>query len=781
MPTIPRRSLAALTAGVLVSASVLATAPAAFAADDTTPPTVVIESPADGTVFDANGAWVWLTVTDDSGAAPSWQVLIDDVLHYSGSSSGRTGVNLFVGHIPNGPHTLTVKAVDGSGNEGSVTRSFSVDYLEPVVQIARPQDGAWVRADEMVIEYGGTDSLGWTVRADGATIRSDGGYSGASFSFTPSGWADGSTHTIEVTGQDSVGRSATRSVSVRADAAAPVVAIDPLPVETLTRAHTLSGTVSDAASGVASVQVSFATRDGATCGGTAFSGWASIDGGTWSLAVPAAAADGDYCVIARAADAVGNTADSAAASVTLDVTGPLAPTGLAPAGELREAPATLSWAAVSDAASYQYRLWDDPWSMDSATPVDAATVSATLPLPLAGTWFWQVRGIDEFGNVGAWSDLAEFSVLDTPQLAVCDALCRVIGDTVPVEWDPFPGAVEYTVQVTGTDSAGDPVVVEQAVDGSATDTVVSLPSTFPTGTITVRLRAELDHEVAGSAYTNWSEPLNYLRFAAPGKPALLSPAPGAYVDGDDVSLAWTDDSSVVLWELRISLSPDLDEEGGLVDEEGGTGAALIDPMFLVVFLVGNLDDIPDGIRLDEIDALADCQSVLDFLESTGQEEVVDVPCADGAITIPTTVPDGSYYWQVRGIGFGALSEGESAGPWSDVGRFTVGDAPVVPQPGGAPVPSGPKTHGVPSTTDPDAGQLVAEPVAEPSHEPTPSDEGSASGSGADGGEAASDSPDGDAEAAPDGGFPVGWLIGGIVALVVLAGGGALVTFLLRRR
>jgi hypothetical protein len=769
----------------LVSASVLAAAPAAFAAADTTPPTVTIQSPSDGFVFDANGAWVTFTTLDDVGIQ-SWEVLLDGAHFYGGTTPGQVGVNLFVGHLSNGPHTLTVKALDTSNNEASVTRSFSVDYVEPIVEIASPQDGGWVRADSVTIEYNGADNLSWTVRADGGVIRSDSGYSGTSFDFTPLGWTDGSSHTIEVTGVDALGRSATRSVTVRADAAAPVVTIGELPA-LLVRSTPLGGTVSDASSGVASVQISFATRDGDACGATAFSTSATVEGGTWSAAMPGAASDGDFCLTARATDAVGNTADSSAASVSLDVTGPAAPTGLAPTGELLEGPTTLTWTPVADAEGYQYRLWDDPWSMESAPVVDVSSPSATLPYPLAGTWFWQVRGIDASGNVGDWSELVGLSVLGAPQLYACPSICRLVGTQLRVEWDPFPSAVGYTIQVTGTNSAGHPVVIEQQADGDASDAVVTLPSSFPTGTITVRLRAELDHEVNGSTLTDWSEPVNYLRFNSPRKPSLVSPAAGAYVDGDAISLAWTDDPSAMLWEVRISPTSDLDEDGGLLGDEGGTGGIAADPMILVVLFATELDGIPDGLRLADMDAMADCAALRDFLESVGEEDVLEMPCADGDLVVPDTLPDGEYFWQVRGMNLVAEGEGGpmgplTTGPWSSVGRFIVGDAPVVSEPDGSGAGGTTPTKTEADTATAPGSEPSDEPTADPSEEP--SDEPDVSGDGAgggssDGGEAAPETPEDGGQA--DDGFPVGWIIGGVVALIVLVGGGALIRFLVVRR
>ncbi len=771
MRTASRRALAALAATVLASSSALAAAPAAYAADNT-PPTITIDSPADGTVFGASGGWVTFTTADDVGVA-SWEVIRNGISLFTGTGAGQASVNLLVGDLANGSYSLTINAVDTSGNPASVTRSFGVSIAEPDVQLVSPVDGARVGAGLVTIGYQGVERMSWRVSVDGTVIRDEGGYSGTTFPYAPATpWADGSAHTVEVTGTDGAGRSRTVTANVTADAAAPVVTLDPPPPTTLPRATTLTGTVADAVSGIAWLRVMFAEYLDGACSSTEILGSPTVTGASWSLELPPTLVDGEYCVTVSAADEVGNVGMTTPVVVDLDVTGPDAPTGLSPDGESWDRPSALSWSSVADAVSYEYQIAEDPWQLDSADLVAASTTTAILPAPLDGIWFWRVRGIDAVGNPGDWSDVAEVSVLGAPQLD--DACgCRIVGGSIDLEWGAVPDVVSYRIQVTGADAAGAPVVFEQDVDGAETDATVTLPPGFPTGTISVRLRAELDHEVAGSTLTGWSERLTFLRFGVPSAPTLLAPAAGAYVRGDGVAFSWRDDPSAVFWELRVSSDPTLGPDGGLVPDVVEV-FPLLDPMLAALVLLGDATEIPDGIRLSDLDAALDCAVLRDVLQIDVDDP--DFPCSDGAFVLPMSLDDGTHYWQVRGIGFDTLFAGADPGAWSSVGRFVVGAAPVTPPPAAN---GGHRGHGG------SAGTGDAD-VVEPAPDGTgdggagePAGGGSGGTASGGGAEAGGDTPD--AEPVADDGLPIGWLLGGLGLLVLLAVAAGVIRFLVVRR
>src|SRR5690606_17279631 len=105
-----------------------------------------------------------------------------------------------------------------------------------------------------------------------------------------SGWVDGSAHTVAVTGTDYVGRTSTVTHTVYADAAPPVVGIGAVP-STVAAATVLTGTASDSGSGVTSVMLAFAEREGGDCTSTSgFGVMATLDGSNWSAPMPPTAA-----------------------------------------------------------------------------------------------------------------------------------------------------------------------------------------------------------------------------------------------------------------------------------------------------------------------------------------------------------------------------------------------------------------------------------------------------------------------------------------------------------
>jgi hypothetical protein len=153
--------------------------------------------------------------------------------------------------------------------------------------------------------------------------------------------------------------------------------------------------------------------------------------------------------------------------------------------------------------------------------------------------------------------------------------------------------------------------------------------------------------------------------------------------------------------------------------------------------------------------------------SSGTSEYVH----DGAESFDVSLSDGDYFWQVRGIEW--LSDSVvGEGAWSDVRTLHVGMPPLAatgPAAGGAAHPSP-----TPGPTPTESAEPTAEPSAEEPVEKTDdapdveTDEGSAGGS------------DPTAAGPGDSGFPIVWIIVGVV-IVALAGGGFFIRFLLARR
>ncbi|CAM4116657.1 hypothetical protein SAMN06265348_103277 [Pedobacter westerhofensis] len=114
--------------------------------------------------------------------------------------------------------------------------------------------------------------------------------------------------------------------------------------------------------------------------------------------------------------ALNDTAESkwsAIQNVTFDSTPPAQVTLTTPAtGVAATSPVTLRWDAAATAARYQLVIYksDQTTPYSSIFPVSLTTTSYTFTGVLGEKVYWQVRAIDAIGNVGAYSELRNFTV-----------------------------------------------------------------------------------------------------------------------------------------------------------------------------------------------------------------------------------------------------------------------------------------------------------------------------------------------------------------------------------
>ncbi|QNO37653.1 hypothetical protein H4J02_00985 [Protaetiibacter sp. SSC-01] len=748
---------------------------------DDIPPAVEISRPAAGEVV---GATLLLDYSVGDGLT-TW-MSIDGAPEQAVGAPPHT---IDVSGMSEGAHTVTVRSVDGFGNSGSATRTFVVDRTPPQLTVLTPAADAWVSAYYGVpIRVSSDEPLGneWRVSVDGSVVRGwTAGGQELSYTYVPPGWSHGSSHTIAVESRDPRGLVGQTQLTVLADATFPNVGFE-RPAGTLVPGSVLRGSASDV-SGIASVEFIFLETAGGECTLTElYRAPATVDGTQWELVLPNEVVSGEYCIGAAVVDGAGNSvrAYGYAYTVTVDATGPDAPTGLAPTGTLWTAPKELSWSAVADAARYEYRLAADADGLDTAPVFSVTATSAAPGLDLSSPFVWQVRGVDEYGNAGDWTDAQSVSVLPLPVIdGACEGLCGLVGHEFELEWSAVPGAVGYHVAL-GWGGPDHDEHVEVFELGADTDATIVVPADVPREAISLRVRAVLDEPLQGAAAGPWSQPLTYLHIGDPAKPRLLGPVAGTRVDGDAVELSWNDDPTVMLWELRISRVPLTDEDGGLrVDPQ-----PLLDPMILLLIATEFGGEVPSGLDFAEIDALLGCRA-LEELAGAGSEGIVlPFPCADGSYTLPDALADGDYYWQVRGYGI-TITAGagvlETAGPWSDVGHFEVGDdAPLAPGEGGSgTLPAAPTAPGSPTVQQPviDEGFAPGDDGTDDADDAS-GDDGAAGGAA--GGSAEGSGEPGDADepiVRSEEAFPFVWLIVGLAVLVALAGAVVFIRFVAVRR
>ncbi len=209
--------------------------------------------------------------------------------------------------LADGAHNLTYTTTDAAGNVSTASQTVSVDTMPPVVTIASNGthgNGTWFVSNAAVtitasdsgsgiasVEYN-LDNAGWQAYSNPLTL-SDG------------------IHTVQATAVDAAGNSSTpASTTVNVDTTPPLTAITaPLQNAVLAGSVNITGSATDATSGVASAQISFDNVH-----------WQSLSQpANWSYVWDTAPLpNGGAAIYARSTDQAGNTSKTAQIVVTLD-------------------------------------------------------------------------------------------------------------------------------------------------------------------------------------------------------------------------------------------------------------------------------------------------------------------------------------------------------------------------------------------------------------------------------------------------------------------------------
>ncbi len=176
---------------------------------DTTPPVVVLTTPADGTL--TNDATPLLGFTLDEANPGTTVVKVDGAVETKGSGDSLDA-------LADGDHTVSVTHTDRAGNGATTASTFTVDTTPPAVGITSPADGSFT-ADA-------TPTLTFTVEDPGASVlvAVDGTGVGKTTGDSLDALAEGG-HTVTVEATDEAGNVRTVSTSFTVDLTSPVVSI----------------------------------------------------------------------------------------------------------------------------------------------------------------------------------------------------------------------------------------------------------------------------------------------------------------------------------------------------------------------------------------------------------------------------------------------------------------------------------------------------------------------------------------------------------------------------
>jgi hypothetical protein len=435
---------------------------------DITIPTAAFTYPANNAYVTTLAPTITGTATDPAAGSPGtgvasvwfspgnndWRGPADGVTDTSGNGSWSTWSYLW--HVPaDGLYTIITHAVDNAGNQPLAQDRTSinviVDTTPPVTTITAPADGAYFTTVPVTITGTASDATSgmakveistnngstWTTLA--ATATSD-NWAHWSYTWTPP--ADG-VYTIKSRGTDKAGNvesvfTVDNTKTITVDRAKPAVAITaPLSAAWVPgSSFTITGTASDATSGVAKVEVSI---DGGV--------WTSVTGTTsWSYSWNPLPADGTHKLQAKATDKAGNFQTTAVISVKVDGHAPTS-TITAPAGG-----ATLNTATyvikgtAADTGGSGVKKVDISVDGGSTFPYTATGTTAwsfTWTLPSTpGSATIKTRATDIAGNV------------ETPGAGVMVTVDKTMPASVitaPVNGKALKGA---SATVTGTAAAG---------------------------------------------------------------------------------------------------------------------------------------------------------------------------------------------------------------------------------------------------------------------------------------------------------------------------------------
>lgn len=266
---------------------------------DTTPPTLVVDSPQEGLL--TNKKEVTVSGTAEVGA----KVYVQGS-EVTSNADGTFSTQLT---LAEGVHKIEVQALDPAGNEAKIARNVTVDTTPPAITISSPSD-AWQTS--AAVEVKGTTEANLVVTVGEETVQSD-----ASGSFAVVLTLAEGQHQIAVSATDPAGNQAVKEIVIKVDTTPPVISQASLndfagfvsePQVTLA----VSGTDGENGSGIATLWVSdTADFQGKT---ETFETTGSGDFVTWDLTPE----DGQKRVFVRYQDVAGHFSETKELVTVLD-------------------------------------------------------------------------------------------------------------------------------------------------------------------------------------------------------------------------------------------------------------------------------------------------------------------------------------------------------------------------------------------------------------------------------------------------------------------------------
>jgi hypothetical protein len=524
--------------------------------------------------------------------------------------------------------------------------------------------------------------------------------------------------------------------------------------------------------------------------------------------------DGKFCLRAVVSDYINHSATTSVI-VIVDNTKPTKPAPADTSGDW-ESFSDLEWSDSTDAngiEGYEYVVRDGDGDLVEKGETTDSNVALANPLTYPDEYVWRVRALDNAGNYSLWSAWTTIDVYGIPEITdPCG--CSVVSDSIYVAWTPvdlpsWADSFVYRVRFTEVET-GDKFSF--TVPSTETWYGHNIPASYPDGEWLIEVQAVYTYGVLEQAGT-FSEAVTVFRDSvAPDMPELYAPDDGDGFVDDSFTFTW-EDVDAELYEFRWATTDDTNDNGRLTpsnfyltldpeldaDELGlsegvywwqvrawdlaGNHSAWAEPQqFFIDTLApakatllapgdgssGAVDDVtfswePPAPAPDEFSRIQVSTSPTTGGDGSFTTTLGTWSLSDSAFVIED-FPNGTYYWHVR-----TFDSADNLGDWSDTWSFVIAK-PAPPAPPKATTTGSSSGSAIPGSTPTPTPEPTAEPTAKPSAEPSdePTEEPT---------DTPTDEPD--ASDGGDSGFPV-WIIIGLV-IIVLAGGGFLIRFLVLRR
>ncbi|MBX3606480.1 MAG: VCBS domain-containing protein [Piscinibacter sp.] len=458
---------------------------------DLTAPALTVDAPAltndptptiTGTTDLPAGSTVTLVVTDSAGAVQTLAATV---------AAGGTYAIDVPSALPEGNYTVVASASDAAGNVGTANDSGAIDLTAPTLTVDAPaltNDSTPTITGTTNLPAGSTvtlvvtDSAG-TVQTLTTTVAAGGTYSVD----VPSALAEGNFSVLAST-SDAAGNAATADDSGAIDLTAPTLTVD-APALTNDATPTITGTTDLPAGSTVTLVITDSAGGVQTLAATV------VAGGTYSVDVPIALAEGNFAVLASASDAAGNAA-TANDSGAIDLTAPSL-TVDAPALTNDSTPTITGSTNLPAGSTVTLVVTDSAGAVQTLTATVAAggTFAIDVPSALAeGDYSVVASASDAAGNAATANDSGAID-LTAPSLTVdAPALTNDSTPTITGTTDLPAGS---TVTLVVTDSAGTVQTLTTMVAASGSY-AIDVPSALAEGSYTVAASAT---DAAGNAVT----------------------------------------------------------------------------------------------------------------------------------------------------------------------------------------------------------------------------------------------------------------------------------------